>query len=1006
LSYITLLGGHKTGQLFESRSNFFFDARSSAIYNRRGASQMQGRSDSRSVLAKGATPSTAPPVRGLARRRSPRFVLPGMCAIVLAACRGANAPVKEPPSSRVEAKMASLAGEAHLADLRQLTHGGENAEAYWSFDGLELILQARPTGSGCDRIFRMRVGDDPPVLLPVSSGQGATTCSYFLPGNERVIFASTHLGGAACPPRPDRSQGYVWALYDTYDIFRANADGSGVTRLTDTPGYDAEGTVCKKDGSIVFTSVRDGDLDLYRMDADGKNVRRLTSTTGYDGGAFFNDDCTKIVWRASRPKEGQDLQEYKRLLARGLVRPTKLEIYVANADGSDPVQLTYLDAASFAPFWHPSQRRIVFSSNYGDAKGREFDLFAVDVDGTNLERITSAPGFDGFPMFSPDGRFLAFSSNRATAPGAQDTNVFIARWIEGPPSRVATLGPDRVMADVKWLADPAREGRGVGTAGLVASGEYLERRYRELGLAPAGDGGSFRQSFAVTTGVDVRAETSLKIGNAEIAKSAIAPVGYSASGEAKGDVVLAGYGISAKELGVDDYEKLDVRGKIVLVRRFVPEGEKFAERDAQRRYGDLRHKAWIAREKGATALLVVDAPLPPPNVKEWKAPDEAPLAAPQPEGYGDAGLPILLIKRAALGGTLERLAKKMPVRAELKVSLTPVQKETFNVVARLDAGAPPSQRLPGVVVMGAHYDHLGYGGRDSLAPDQREPHVGADDNASGTAALLEAARALAGRKAELRRDIVFVSFSGEESGVLGSTHFTRSPPSGLAIADVVAMINMDMVGRLRENRLRVLGTDSADEWPRLVDAACAKARVECTTGGDGFGPSDQTPFYAAGVPVVQLFTGAHGDYHKPSDTADKINAAGAAQIAAIATELGLTVAAREARLSLKHAPAPAPRGDVRSFNASLGTIPDYAGPPRGQRGVLLAGVRPGGAAEAGGLQRGDIVVRLGTHEIGSVEDLMYVLNASRPGERVKAVVLREGREIQLEVTFQESRRTH
>jgi hypothetical protein len=348
----------------------------------------------------------------------------------------------------------------------------------------------------------------------------------------------------------------------------------------------------------------------------------------------------------------------------------------------------------------------------------------------------------------------------------------------------------------------------------------------------------------------------------------------------------------------------------------------------------------------------------------------------------------------------------MPVRAEMKVALASVQKEAFNVVARLAAGAPAAQRLPGVVVMGAHYDHLGYGGRDSLAPDQHEPHVGADDNASGTAGLLEAARALVARGGELRRDIVFVSFSGEEAGVLGSTHFTRTPPAGTSVAEVVAMINMDMIGRLRENRLRVLGTDSADEWSPLVDAACAKVRVDCTTGGDGFGPSDQTPFYAAGAPVVQLFTGAHGDYHKPSDTAEKINAAGAAQIAQMASELAATVGARDSRLTRKQAPAPPPRGDVRTFNASLGTIPDYAGPPGGRRGVLLAGVRPGGAAEAGGLKRGDILVRLGAHEIGSVEDLMYVLNASRPGERVKAAVLRDGRELTLEVTFQESRRSH
>ena len=209
-----------------------------------------------------------------------------------------NAPAPKPSASTKESR---------LADLRQLTFGGENAEAYWSFDGKQLIFQSRKTGEGCDQIFRMLI-DKPNDIKRVSNGQGVTTCSYFLPGDQQVIYASTHLAGAACPPRPDHSQGYVWALYDSFDIFKANADGSGLTRLTDAPGYDAEATVCAKDGSIVFTSVRDGDIDLYRMDKDGKNVVRLTNTPGYDGGAFFNRDCSKIVWRASRPS-GKALED-------------------------------------------------------------------------------------------------------------------------------------------------------------------------------------------------------------------------------------------------------------------------------------------------------------------------------------------------------------------------------------------------------------------------------------------------------------------------------------------------------------------------------------------------------------------------------------------------------------------------------------------------------------------------------------------------------------------------
>ena len=960
-----------------------------------------------------------------------------LAAASVASCGSSTAPEAHSasPSAPSRAGGRAEAGEVHLADLRQLTFGGENAEAYWSNDGTQLILQARPASASCDRIYRMPLaallgaadGGIAPEslgpkaeLVPVSSGKGATTCSFFLPGDQDVIYASTHLGGDECPPRPDHSQGYVWALYKSYDIFRAKADGSQPVRLTDTPGYDAEGTVCAKDGSIVFTSVRDGDIDLYRMDADGKNVKRLTNTVGYDGGAFFNADCTKIVWRASRPKPGKELDDYKRLLAQGLVRPTKLELYVANADGSDPMQITYLDAASFAPFWHPSQQRILFASNYGDPKGREFDIYAVDVQGTRLERITTASGFDGFPMFSPDGKYLAFSSNRATAPGAHDTNVFVARWVDSEPRPLKPASPsseakssepasfedwpaDRVLADVRWLADPGREGRGVETAGLAAAGAYLEKRYAALGLAPGGEAGGYRQSFQVTTGVSIEPATALKLGAGALAPDAFVPMGYSATGEVKADVVLAGYGIRAEELGFDDYKKVDVKGKIALVRRFVPEVGKFEGRDAQRRFGDIRYKAWTAKEKGAKGLIVVDAPERPKDApKDWKAPDESALPTANDVGYADAGIPIVVVKRAAAGPVLEKLTKGQPVRAEIKVAITPSKREAFNVVARLAAGASPDRRLPGVVVVGAHYDHLGMGGHDSLSPEKHEPHVGADDNASGTAALLEVARSLSQRKSELRRDIVFASFSGEEMGVLGSTHFTRSAPGGLKVDDIVAMINMDMVGRLRENRVAVLGSDSADEWKALVEVACAASRVDCAPSGDGFGPSDQTPFYAARVPVVHFFTGSHSDYHKPSDTADKINAAGAAQIAHVVADLATAVADRDVKLTLRQMPLPPPRGDVRSFHASLGTIPDYGGPPEGKKGVLLAGVRPGGPADKGGLRRGDILIRLGTHALGDVEDLMYALNASKPGETVTAVVLRDGKEVKLEVTFQEA----
>jgi Tol biopolymer transport system component len=939
----------------------------------------------------------------------------------VASCGEASPPATTPKPTAPRASLPSiqaLPDEKHLSELKQLTLSGENAEAYWSFGGRELILQSRTGDNDCDRIYRMPlasvVGRDAaqsslPELVPVSSGKGATTCSYFLPGDQKVIYASTHLGGDACPPKPDHSQGYVWALYDTYDIFKADADGKNVVRLTDTKGYDAEGTVCQKDGSIVFTSTRDGDIDLYRMDADGKNVKRLTNTPGYDGGAFFNADCTKIVWRASRPRPGKELDDFKRLLAQNLVRPSKLEIWTANADGSDAQQITYLDAASFAPFWHPSQKRILFSSNHGDPKGREFDIWAVNVDGSALERITHAPGFDGFPMFSPDGQWLAFASNRATPQGKHDTNVFLARWVEGKVEPVAVTGADRIKTDISWLADPAREGRGIGQKGLEESGAYVEARMKELGLAPAG-GESYRQTFPVVTHLKTEDSTQVAIDGKPLAKDDYVVVGYSPpKADVTGDVVFAGYGIVAKDLGVDDYGKLDVKKKIVLVRRFVPEGGKFASTDAQRRYGDIRQKAFVAREKGAAALVVVDDPTAPLDAKpDWKAPDEAKLPSLQPEGYSDAGLPVVVIKRSVGHPLVDRLVKKGTAKARITVAFTPVSANAFNVVGRLVAEPADGKKLPGAVVIGAHYDHLGKGGRYSLSPHSDEAHVGADDNASGTAVLLEVARTLAEKKKELRRDVLFIAFSGEESGVLGSAHWVHERTKGTKgkLDDVVAMLNMDMVGRLRDNRLQVLGSETASEWKDILQSACDAARVDCAPSGDGYGPSDQTSFYAAGVPVLHFFTGTHSDYHKPSDTADKINYAGAAQTGKICAAAALAVAQRDKPLTYNaNAQGPSPRGDLRSFNASLGTIPDYGGPGAGKKGVLLAGVRAGGAAEKAGMKKGDVLIRLGKSEIASVEDLMFVLNASKPGETVPAVVLRDGKEVKLVVTFQEGHRT-
>jgi len=320
-----------------------------------------------------------------------------------------------------------LPGENHLRNIKMLTEAGENAEAYLSFNQKKLIFQSTSGEYQCDQQFIMGLDGSEKQL--VSSGNGRTTCGYFLPGDSTVLYASTHLAGKDCPPLPDMSHGYVWKLYDSYDIFLANLDGSILKRLTDHPVYDAEATVSPQGDKIVFTSLRDDDPEIYSMNLDGSDQKRLTFEKGYDGGPFYSWDGSRIVFRASRPKTTRELADYEDLVVNGLVRPTTLEIYVMDADGSNVKQITNFSKASFAPFFHPDNKRIIFSSNVQSKNSRNFDLYMIHMDGSNLERITFNETFDGFPIFTRDGKQLIFCSNRFNNIEGE-TNVFLADWID------------------------------------------------------------------------------------------------------------------------------------------------------------------------------------------------------------------------------------------------------------------------------------------------------------------------------------------------------------------------------------------------------------------------------------------------------------------------------------------------------------------------------------------------------------------------------------------------
>jgi Tol biopolymer transport system component len=353
-----------------------------------------------------------------------RFAAVAIVATAVLACAPRTAAVDQAATLPAATRTVSPApGEGHFAAIRQLTYGGENAEAYFSPDGGWLIFQSTRDGRTCDQQYVMR--SDGSQLRRVSDGTGKTTCGYFIDGNRRIVYASTHAADTACPPRPDPSRGYVWRL-DPFDLFTADRDGGNRRRLTSYGVYTAEATLSPDGRTLVFTSLKDGDLELYLMNVDGSNVRRLTNTPGYDGGAFFSPDGKQIVYRAHHPT-GTELDNYRELLGQGLIRPNRMELFVMNADGSNQRQITSLGGANFAPIFTPDSRRIIFSSNHRNPRSRNFDLYLVNLDGSGLEQVTTHPEFDGFPMFSPDGRQLVWASNR-NAPSVGGTDVFLADW--------------------------------------------------------------------------------------------------------------------------------------------------------------------------------------------------------------------------------------------------------------------------------------------------------------------------------------------------------------------------------------------------------------------------------------------------------------------------------------------------------------------------------------------------------------------------------------------------
>jgi hypothetical protein len=560
------------------------------------------------------------------------------------------------------------------------------------------------------------------------------------------------------------------------------------------------------------------------------------------------------------------------------------------------------------------------------------------------------------------------------------------------PGPEGEFDPVRARAEVEWLADGARAGRGVGTAGGPAAAGWIAERFAAAGLAPAFDAG-YLQTFDAPYGATLGERNALSVGGRALGMgSDFLPFGFSDDGTVEAELVWAGHGITAPELGHDDYAGLDVKGKVVLVAQdFAREADPASPfRDPRSyRYAEWRYKAMNARDRGAAAVIGVrDAwahdggdDLPP-----WRGQvsSRAGILAARVTGAALLAAGVDVRALAAPGEVDGRPhSRPLGVPVRLAVEVRHERAETENVVAVL-RGRDPAVAGECVVV-GAHHDHLGLGGDASLAPERAGTvHPGADDNASGIAALLAIARAAAAA-GPARRTLVFAAFGAEELGLLGSAHLVKNAPPGCAVERMQLMVNLDMVGRLRDGKVYVDGAGTARGLRRDLEAL-ARAKpplpLRLAFGGDGYGPSDHTSFFARGVPVLFLFTGAHGDYHRPSDTAEKVDPGGLVAVARLASRAAREAAEREGRLEVVRAASPpSSRERDRGYGAYFGAVPDFA--ERKQPGVLLTGVRPGSPAEKAGLAGGDVLLRVGAVKLVGLRDLAHALRSHRPGDEVE-----------------------
>ena len=971
-----------------------------------------------------------------------------------------------------------------ISGTRQVSYEGRRAgESYFSADGTQMIFQSeREPGNPFFQIYLMdmQTGD----TQRISPGTGKTTCAWIHPQGDRVMFASTQDDPAAADEQREelelRASGkerrYSWDYDEFYDIYEYELSSKQYKKLTDARGYDAEGSWSPDGSLIAFASNRSAyesplsedqqklfDLDpawaneIYVMKADGSDVKRLTNSPGYDGGPFFSPDGKRICWR--------------RFTENGATA----EIMTMNIDGTDQQQITQIGAMSWAPYYHPSGQYLIFTTNkHGFAN---FELYMVDTQAKHEPvRVTYTSGFDGLPVFTPDGKHLAWTTNRTTGGQSQ---IFLADWnhrkalellslqesdapvvnemkttatARSPEARGA-FAPADAVRHVEYLCRPQLGGRLTGTRGELLATNYVALHFETLGLEPAGDDGTWFQEFEFTAGVSAGEGNRLNAGAEDLRLNIDwRPLSFSRNGTFdSADVVFAGYGIKALAAdGFEEYDSfvhLDVQDKWVLCFRFMPEGLTAERRQHMSRFSSLRFKAMQARDMGAKGLILVSGPTS--GVREQLIPLQF------DGSLAGTSLPVISVSdevaagwMKAAGKDLAGLQQKMdsgepamgfPVKNLQLAATIEIQQEKKtgrNVLGRLQLDEQPAHQI---VLVGAHIDHLGTGANtNSLARDEEQTgiHYGADDNASGVSAMLQMAEAMAQAKdaGQLtgRRDVVFAAWSGEELGLLGSSHYvkqletmfskhaadaggadesasegdsaeatqakaddTTGPNTGGLHLYIAACLNMDMVGRMQE-KLVLQGTGSSNVWQRLIETANVPLGLPISTQDDSYIPTDASVFFIHGVPILSAFTGNHGDYHTPRDTPEKLNYEGISRIAHLMSLICRQLISNEQAPPYVLQERPDEGQRRASLRAYLGSIPDYA--ESDVKGVLLSGVSKGAPVEKAGVQAGDVIVRLAGRKIENIYDYTYAIEALKIGQEVEIVVLRSGKEISMKVT--------